>query len=377
MTKTSIYFDNAASTPTSPEVLAAMMPYLTTHFGNASSIHQEGRIAKTAIENARKQVAKILNASIGEIFFTSGGTESNNTAIKCAVSSLGVQRIITCLTEHPCVLNSIVAIQKKYPVEVVYLKVDQLGRIDYHLLETTLASSDAKTLVSLMHGNNEIGTMIDLQKISDICLAHQAYFHTDAVQTVGHYKIDLQALKIHFLAASAHKLHGPKGIGLLYINSELSIEPFIDGGGQERNMRSGTENVANIVGMAKALELYDSERDVRADEILILKTYFKQQLDQELVGIEFNGDVYGDSLYTVLSVSFPHNEKSDMLLMLLDIEGVCISGGSACSSGAEHKSHVIEALGKDENRKTIRFSLSHYNTVEEVDTVIQLLKKYF
>lgn len=377
MTKTPIYFDNAASTPTSPEVVAEMMPYLTTYFGNASSIHQEGRIAKTAIENARKHIAKLLNASIGEIFFTSGGTESNNTAIKCAVASLGVRRIITSVTEHPCVLNSILSIQKKYPVEVVYLEVDSIGRIDYQVLENELAKSSEKTLVSLMHGNNEIGTMIDLQKVSQLCSTYNAYLHTDAVQTVGHYPFDLQAVKIHFLAASGHKLHGPKGIGLLYINHEVAIEPFIDGGGQERNMRSGTENVANIVGFSKALELYEHEREVRTNDILVLKTYFKQQLDQEFQGIEFNGDVDGDSLYTVLSVSFPHTEKSDMLLMLLDIEGVCISGGSACSSGAEHKSHVIEALGKDENRKTIRFSFSHYNTVEEVDSVIKLLKNYF
>ena len=371
----SIYFDNAATTPISKEVLDEMLPYLTVNFGNPSSIHQNGRKVKTAIETARKIVAKVVNASIGEIFFTSGGTESNNTALKSAVQSLGIERIITSVTEHPCVLNSIKHIQKYHNIEIIHLEVDAFGQIDYDKLDETLKLNDKLTLVSLMHGNNEIGTMIDLDIVSNICQQNKALFHTDAVQTVGHFKIDLQKTKIHFLSASAHKFHGPKGIGFLYINNDIKIDPFIDGGGQERNMRSGTENVANIVGLSKAIELYDSEIVERTNQISQIKAYFIEQLKQNKFDFEINGAIE-KSLYTVLSISLPRNEKSDMLLMLLDIDGVCVSGGSACSSGAETKSHVIEALNNKDDRRTIRFSFSHYNTKNEVDNVINLLKKY-
>lgn len=371
----SIYFDNAASTPISKEVLQDMMPYLTDYFGNPSSIHQDGRKVKTAIESARKQVAKILNASIGEIFFTSGGTESNNTALKSSVESLDIQRIITSELEHPAILNTINQLQKRHPIEIVYVNHNEIGQIDFDHLELLLKKDNIKTLVSLMHGNNEIGNLLDLDRVSHLCETYNAYFHTDAVQTVGHFNIDLQKTKIHFLSASAHKFHGPKGIGILYINSEIQIDPLINGGGQERNMRGGTENVAYIVGLASALTYYNQNLIERSQYILDLKKYFIQSLDAQNIDYELNGSV-DQSLYTVLSLSFPRNAQSDMLLMLLDIDGVSVSGGSACSSGAEKASHVINAIHKNSNRRTIRFSFSHYNTKSEIDTVIKLLKKY-
>ncbi|MFN0036452.1 MAG: cysteine desulfurase family protein [Saprospiraceae bacterium] len=370
-----VYFDNAATTPISEEVINAMLPVLRGQFGNPSSIHAEGRSVRAAVESARKAVAQSIGAGTGEIFFTSGGTESNNMAIKCAVRDLGVRRIISSPTEHHCGTHAIETVEKGEGVEVVWLSVDSLGRIDYSELETALAiSGGKKTLVSLMHANNEIGTMIDLGRVSALCRQHGALFHSDTVQTIGHFPINVQKTPVNFLSGAAHKLHGPKGVGFIYISPESPIKPFIDGGAQERNMRGGTENVYGIVGTAKALELAIAEMGERVAHIAGVRDYLKARLLEEFEDTRFNGDCDGDSLYTVLNVSFPPNPKNELLLLSLDIAGISCSGGSACSSGSEKGSHVLEAIRADPMRKSIRFSFSHYNTRKEVDFVVEKLK---
>lgn len=368
-----VFFDNAATTPLNEAVVEVMLEVMRTNNGNPSSIHAEGRKARAAIEQARKQIAKYLNASIGEIFFTSGGTESNNMALKCAVRDLGVMRIISAPTEHHCVLHSLEALEKTGEVQVEYVPLDEKGRVDVEHLEIILQNSDKKVLVSLMHANNEIGTMIDLDEISKLCQQYSALFHTDTVQTMGYYPIDLQRTKINFLSGSAHKFHGPKGIGFIYINRENSVKPYIDGGAQERNMRGGTENLYGIIGLAKALELAYENMDTREAHIREVRDYLRQQLQDNFEDIQFNGDVENGH-YKILSISFPPSSKSDMLLFSLDIAGVSVSGGSACSSGADQGSHVIAALDPKSDRTTVRFSLSHLNTKEEVDVVMEKLR---
>ncbi len=371
-----IYFDNAATTPLLPEVIEVMNMAMRDYYGNPSSIHKEGRTARTLIEQARKTVAQHLGASIGEIFFTSGGTESNNMALKGAVRDLGVQRIISTRIEHHCILHSLSTLEEQMDVEVIFLEVDERGRPDLDQLQELLAQDSKKTLVSLMHANNEIGTMIDLEEVANICREAGALFHTDTVQTIGYYPIDLSRTPISFLAGSAHKFHGPKGVGFVYINSDNIIRPFIDGGAQERNMRGGTENIYGILGLAKALELAGQEMDQRRRHIEVLRTYLQKQLLDAFEGLHFNGDGDGRAHYKTLSVSFPPSPKADLLLLNLDIAGIAASGGSACSSGADAGSHVLEGIhGPDDQRKTIRFSLSHLNTLEEVDVVVAKLRE--
>jgi cysteine desulfurase len=327
------------------------------------------------LESARKTVAQCIGAGTGEIFFTSGGTESNNMAIKCSVRDLGVTRIISSLTEHHCVTHTIESVKNANGVEVVWLAVNKLGQIDYQDLESALANSNGKkTLVSLMHANNEIGTMIDLARVSSLCRQYSALFHSDTVQTIGHFPINVQETPVHFLSGAAHKFHGPKGVGFIYINPEAHIKPFIDGGSQERNMRGGTENVYGIVGLAKALEMANQSMQEHTDHIIGIRNYLKTALLEEFEDTQFNGDCDGDSLFTVLNVSFPPNPKNELLLLSLDIAGISCSGGSACSSGSEKGSHVLDAIEVPVNRKSIRFSFSHYNTREEVDFVISKLK---
>ncbi|MBX2893068.1 MAG: cysteine desulfurase [Saprospiraceae bacterium] len=370
-----VYFDNAATTPISEEVISAMLPVLREQYGNPSSIHAEGRSVRAIIESARKTVAQCIGASTAEIFFTSGGTESNNMAIKCAVRDLGVRRIISSPTEHHCGLHTIETEEKTDGVEVVWLPVDERGRVDVEALEQALReSAGVKTLVSLMHANNEIGTMLDLERVSALCRQYGVLLHSDTVQTVGHFPVNVQQTPVNFLSGAAHKFHGPKGVGFIYINSESPLRPFIDGGGQERNMRGGTENVYGIVGLAKALELATAEMDERSAHIREVRNYMKERLMEAFEDIQFNGDHDGECLYTVLSASFPPSPKNELLLLSLDIAGVSASGGSACSSGAEKGSHVLEAIGADPARKSIRFSFSHYNTKEEVDFVVEKLK---
>lgn len=369
-----IYLDNAATTPLDKEVLDAMMPYLTDKFGNPSSIYSYGRETRLAIETARKAVAKHLNVQPGEIFFTSGGTESNNTAIAASIRDLGCRHIISSAIEHHAVLHTIEHYSAGTDITHSYVKLLPDGHIDLKNLEEQLASQNQKCLVSLMHANNEIGNLLSIKAVSDLCRKYGAIFHSDCVQTVGHYPIDLSRIDIDFISGSGHKFHGPKGVGILYVNNSLQIKPFIYGGGQERNMRAGTENLYGIVGFAKALEVAMMNFDKDSEYIKSLKTYMAEQLLKEIDGVSFNGDYNGSSLYTVLNISLPVTKKSEMLLFNLDISGICVSGGSACNSGASQGSHVISAIHKDDDRVAVRFSFSKYNTKEEVDFVVSKLK---
>lgn len=368
-----VYLDNAATTPIRQEVLDAMMPFLTTSFGNPSSIHQEGRKTRAAIEQARKTVAGYIRASTGEIFFTSGGTESNNMAIKCAVSDLGVKRIITSPAEHHCVKHSVEHLKARNLVNVEMVKIDGYGLPDYHHLEELLSSSDIPTLVTLMHANNELGSMLDLAIVSALCRKYGAWLHSDTVQTVGHFPINTQEITIDFLSGAAHKFYGPKGIGFIYISSRCHITPFIDGGSQERNMRAGTENLIGIVGLAKAMQLAYDELDADIAHITALKKYMKERIKAICPDVYFNGHP-NDSLYTVINASFPPGPHAELMILSLDIAGISASGGSACSSGAESQSHVLNAIGHPGDRKAVRFSLSRNTTRDDVDYAISKLE---
>jgi cysteine desulfurase len=369
-----VYLDNAATTPVDPQVIAAMMDALTHLYGNPSSIHADGRNARAAVEEARKKVAKFINASIGEVFFTSGGTESNNMVLKNAVRDLGVRRIVSSKLEHHAVLHTLDSLVKAGFCTVEYVHFDKKGQIDTQDLEEILSGSTEKTLVTLMHANNEIGTMIDLDEVGNLCKKYKALFHSDTVQTLGFYPIDVQKTKVDFLNGSAHKFHGPKGIGFVYINGDAALKPYIDGGSQERNMRGGTENISGIVGLAKALELAYADADEKRTQVEACRNYLKTRLLDTFEGIEFIGDTEGGH-FKVLNVSFPSSPKAELLLFSLDIAGISASGGSACSSGAEGGSHVLDALQIDPSRKSIRFSFSHLNTLSDVDFVIEKLLK--
>ena len=370
-----IYFDNAATTSLDPQVLEVMMPFLTEKFGNPSSIYSYGRETRMAIEQARKSVAKILNAHPAEIFFTSGGTESSNTAIMTAVRDLGCKHIITSSIEHHAVSHTVEYLDNADRVNVSYVKLLPDGHIDLEDLEKLLAATEAKTLVTLMHANNEIGNMLDIHAVGNLCKLYNAIFHSDTVQTVGHFPFDLRNTPIHFITGAAHKFHGPKGVGLLYINENVRIKPLIHGGGQERNMRAGTENLYGIVGLSKALEIATAAFEEESALIGTLKYYMYEALKKQVPGVSFNGDVLGNSLYTVLNASFPKSEKSEMLLFNLDINNICASGGSACTAGADQGSHVIRAINNNPNQIAVRFSFCKHNTKEEVDQVIVKLKE--
>lgn len=368
-----IYFDNAATTSLDPIILDAMMPYLTEKFGNPSSIYSYGRETKMAIEQARKSVAKILNALPAEIFFTSGGTESSNTAITAAVKDLGCKHIITSAIEHHATLHTVEYLDSIDAVKVSHVKLLSNGHIDLEHLEKLLTATEEKTLVTLLHANNEIGNMVDIDAVGNLCKIYNAIFHCDTVQTVGHFPFDLRNTPVHFITGAAHKFHGPKGVGILYINENVRIKPFVHGGGQERNMRAGTENLYGIVGFAKALELATAAYTEDSGYIGALKKYMYDELKKNIPGVGFNGDVFGKSLYTLLSVIFPKSAKSEMLLFNMDIHNICASGGSACTSGAEHGSHVIRAINNNLNQVTVRFSFCKHNTTAEIDTVVALL----
>jgi cysteine desulfurase len=370
-----IYLDNAATTALDPRVLESMMPYLTEKFGNPSSIYSYGRETRLAVENARKSVAKILNAHPAEIFFTSGGTESSNTAINASIWDLQCSHMITSPLEHHATLHTVEHLHNKEGVKLSYVKLLPDGHIDLKDLEKLLSQAKEKCLVTLMHGNNEIGNMLDLMTVGNICKTHGAIFHSDTVQTVGHFPFDLRNTPVHFISGASHKFHGPKGVGMLYINENVKIQPYIHGGAQERNMRAGTENVYGIVGFAKALEFAEGSREKNLQYVGELKKYMFDQLKQNIAGVAFNGDVFGRSLYTVLSVSFPKTEKTEMLLFNLDINHICASGGSACTSGVEQGSHVIRAINNNPNQVTVRFSFSHNNTKEEIDKTVAKLKE--
>ncbi|MBL7963290.1 MAG: cysteine desulfurase [Flavobacteriales bacterium] len=371
-----IYLDNAATTPIDPEVVQAMMPYLTDHFGNPSAIHGFGRRTRAAVEKARRKVAELLHCAPGEIVFTSGGTEADNMVLHCAVRDLGVEHIITSPIEHHAVELTAHAIGRNGDAQVHWVKLDAVGRPDLKHLEELLAAHP-KALVSLMHANNEIGTRIDLQAVGELCHRYGALFHSDTVQTMGHYPFDLSTLPVDFLSASAHKFHGPKGIGFLYMRSGAVLKPLILGGSQERNTRAGTENIYGMVGLAKALELCCRDMDEHQHHIQGLKDRMMRRLKEEIPGVGFNGDTSTDSLYTVLNVRFPDDGKGEMLIYNLDIEGIACSGGSACSSGSNAGSHVMHALYPERPGANIRFSFSRYNTADEVEHVVGVLKRIF
>ena len=371
-----IYFDNAATTPLDPIVIDTMTQVMQNNFGNPSSIHADGRKSRTLIESARKVVANRIKCSVSEVFFTSGGTESNNTALKCSVRDLDVKRIISSKIEHHCILHTLDRLESN-GVEVIYCDLQASGEVDYAALEAHLTSGDKKTLVSLMHANNEVSTLNDIEKISELCSTHDALFHTDTVQTIGYREIDLTKLKVNFLSGSAHKFYGPKGTGFLYINGDNQIKPLIDGGSQERNMRAGTENIYGICGLAKALDLACVNMNERVAKIRSLNQYAREQIKANFPDTTFNvpASVEG-GLEKVLSINFPPCDKSEMLMLHMDIAGICASGGSACSSGSETGSHVIAALSaiKPIEGKPVRLSFSHKNTIEEVDYFIEKLK---
>ena len=364
-----IYLDHAATTPLDPEVLKAMTQVMAENYGNPSSIHAMGRKSRILIENARKTIANTINSSLGEIYFTSSATESNNAIIRAAVRDLKVKRIISARSEHHCVLNTVLSYQDE--VDVQFLTLDKQGRISYEELEKLVSEHPGETLVSLMHVNNEIGTMLDLKKVSEICKHHNSFFHTDAVQSVGKFPIDVQTTRVNFLSGTAHKINGPKGCGFVYINGETKIGPLMYGGSQERNMRAGTENLYGIVGLGKTLEIWNEKREERMSHIDSMRSLFKELLLSSGKDIHFHGNQ--EELYAphVLSVCVPRDDRSDMIMMNLDIAGICASSGSACSSGSEHESHVLEAIDADKNRKVVRFSFSYMTSEDEIRTAAE------
>ena len=368
-----IYFDNAATTSLAPEVLEAMMPYLTEKFGNPSSIYSYGRETRLAIEQARKSVAKNLGAKPAEIFFTSGGTESSNTVLNAAIKDLGCKHIISSPIEHHATLHTVTHLANLHHLKLSFVQILPDGHIDMAHLADLLAATTDKTIVSIMHANNEIGNMIEIEAVGQLCRQYQAYFHSDTVQTVGHFPFELSKLPVDFITGAGHKFHGPKGVGILYINENVKISPMVHGGSQERNMRAGTENLYGIVGFAKALELATEKFQEDRPYIQSLKQYLHDQLVEKVPGVSFNGDPFGNSLYNLLSVNFPKNEKTEMILFNLDMDHICASGGSACSSGAQQGSHVIHALNKGTDIVTVRFSFSKHNTKTEIDQVVTAL----
>lgn len=368
-----VYLDNAATTPIAPEVAEAMIPYLLNEYGNPSSTHFYGRQAKGIIETSRRTIAKLLHCSPAEIIFTSGGTEADNMALHTAITSLGVKRIISSSIEHHAVGHSIEALMKEQDVTAVWLNVDSKGSIDLNELETYLREP-VPTLVSLMHANNEIGTLLPLKAVSELCKKYNAWLHSDTVQTMGHYPFNLQETEIDFITCAAHKFHGPKGIGFLYVNKRIRAASFIHGGAQERGLRGGTENLYGIVGLAKALELANTDIEEHQTYVQGLKSYMIDRLKTVLPGVDFHGETTPDkSLYTVLNVNLPPTDKAAMLLFTLDLKGVCCSGGSACSSGSNKGSHVLQGIGADSSRPNARFSFSRYTTREEIDFAIDQL----
>jgi cysteine desulfurase len=369
-----IYFDNAATTRLDPEVLEAMLPYLSDHFGNPSSTYSLGRTTRMALEGARKRVAQLLGVQPSTIFFTSGGTESNNTALNAALRDLGCTCIISSPLEHHAVLHTVEYYSRKENLPLSLVALTDEGSVDYNDLEQQLREQTEKghkCLVSLMHANNETGSLLDIRRVGALCQRYQALFHSDCVQTVGHYPLNLSELGVHFISGAAHKFHGPKGVGILYVEASLKIKPLLYGGGQERNLRAGTENVYGIIGFAKALERAMQGYETESRYIGGLKAYMKEKLQGAIPGVSFNEAE--ESLYTVLSVCFPRTPESEELLLSLDREGICVSGGSACSSGGGG-SHVIRALQKSDACTTLRFSFSKYNSREEIDRVLEVLK---
>jgi cysteine desulfurase len=371
-----IYLDNAATTQLDSEVFEEITPYLLQHFGNPSSHHGHGRLVKDAIEQARHTIASLLNASTNEIIFTSGGTEADNTAILTSIRSEGVKHVITTPFEHHAVLHLLQSLQRNGEIKLSLINIDRKGNLDLSHLDSLLRGN-ARSLVSVMHANNEIGNLNDIELIGKLCSSYGAIFHSDTVQTIGHYRHDLAQLKTHFIAASAHKFHGPKGTGFIYCREGIQLSQLLQGGSQERKLRAGTENIHGIIGTAKALEIAYRDLDQHQTYIQNLKDRMVAKLTENIHDVQFNGNSANaqNSLYTVLSASFPLSYQVDNLLTYLDENGISVSGGSACSTGSA--SHVLSAIKADPSRHTIRFSFSKYNTAEEIDHTVDKLSAIF
>ncbi len=376
-----VYFDNAATTPLRKEVIKTISTVMEECFGNPSSTHSFGRTAKTYIETARKGIASLLNALPQEIIFTSGGTESDNMILSCAVKDLNVKTIISSPIEHHAVIHALDALKKNQKINVRYLKLDAQGNIDLNDLEESLKIDNSKKLVSLMHVNNEIGNILNLHEVGNLCHNNKALFHTDAVQGVGHYLFDLKNLPVDFLSSASHKYHGPKGIGFSFVRKNSGLEPFIYGGAQERGLRAGTESVHNIVGMHEALEISHKKLEVEKKQILFLKNHFKKGLIEIFPNVHFNGNSSENNLstYTLLNVALPIDEKKASLLDFhLDLKGIACSKGSACQSGSSQGSHVLNHIQNQKIKKmsSLRFSFSSFNNIDEVDYVLETLKEF-
>jgi cysteine desulfurase len=372
-----VYLDNAATTPVAPEVVEAMIPVLYHHFGNPSSTHAFGREAKALLETSRRSIAQALNCAPSELIFTSGGTEADNMALHAAVTQLGVKRIITTSIEHHAVGHTAEALKVSDGIEVVNLALDSKGNVSLQELEQLL-QVPTPTIVTLMHANNEIATMLPLELVAKLCRQYGAYFHSDTVQTMGHYHFDLAALDIDFITCAAHKFHGPKGIGFLYVNKKTRVNPLIHGGSQERGLRGGTENIAGVVGLAKAIELAYTDLEAHQNHVWGLKSYMISRLQALFPEVLFHGETsYEKALYTVLNVCLPATAKAGLLLFTLDLKGVAVSGGSACTSGATKGSHVLEGIGGDMSRPNARFSFSRFTTKEEIDYALQQIEEVY
>ncbi len=374
----SIYLDNAATTPLDPEVFEAMKPFMLEDFGNPSSTHAHGRKVRAAIESSRKKIAELLNCTPGEIIFTSGGTEADNAILVCATETFGIKHIISSPIEHHAVTHTCEMIASKGKVQLHMVKLDGKGHVDMDDLQTLLTNFP-NALVSLMHANNEVGNLLDIHAVGNLCNQYGAFFHSDTVQTIGHYRHDMRNLYVCGMTAGAHKFHGPKGAGFMYIRKDKKIHSFIHGGAQERNMRGGTENVYGIIGLAKALEIAYRDMDEHIRQIKSLKARMIEKLKESIPGVQFNGDSANleRSLYTVLNVSLPEADDSNLLLFNLDLQGISASGGSACSSGATTGSHVLAALYPESKRAAVRFSFSKYNTPQEIDFAVNTLAELY
>jgi len=371
-----VYLDNAATTPLDPEVFETMKPFLMEDFGNPSSTHAHGRKVRAAIESSRKRVAELINCTPGEIIFTSGGTEADNALIISGIQTNSIKHAISTPIEHHAVTHTLELLEKQGVIQLHFAQLDEKGHVNLNHLEKLLQEFPG-ALVSLMHANNEIGNLLDIQRVGELSEQYKSFFHSDTVQTMGHYKHDMKVLRVCGMTAAAHKFHGPKGVGFMYIRKDRKIAQFIHGGAQERNMRGGTENTYGIIGLAKALEIAYREMGEHETYIKSLKSRMIAKLKENIPGVTFNGDSANldKSLYTVLNVSLPESEENEMVLFNLDIQGISASGGSACSSGASTGSHVLGALYPESKRGAIRFSFSKYNTPEEVDFVVDTLSE--
>lgn len=367
-----IYFDNAASTPMHEEVITVVADCMHNVYGNPSSVHEPGRRARVVVEQSRRTIARLLNASPAEIFFTSGGTEASNAILWGCHKDLGRRSFITGRLEHPAVLKTLESLKKMMGVEVHFVCHHPNGHVCLDHLEELLSAHPA-SVVSLMHANNEIGSLLPLKKVAALCSQYGALFHSDTVQTIGKLQLDLSKGLLDFAVASAHKFHGPKGVGFMYVKKGRVLTPFVTGGGQEREMRAGTENVCGIAGMAKALEMAYADMETDQKHIFSLKQACMKLLLESIPGVDFYGDPSGSSLHSILNISLPKGKQTEMLLPALDIRGICVSSGSACSSGSIKQSAVLQALDANPEMSSIRVSFSRYNTLEEVQRFVQHL----